>query len=117
MSTTPTQSTPWQRPGGAFGSAAATTAHLPPRPPPPPPPPPESPDDDGPHRRHRQMLIFAGVAGAVLAFGLPIILIVMLPSHPNPFRSKESAPTSSRPPLAKACPAPPTGPRAGPARP
>jgi hypothetical protein len=117
MSTTPTQSTPWQRPGGAFGSGTVTSADIPPLTPPPPPSPPESPDDDGPHRRHRQMLIFAGVAGAVLAFGLAIILIVMLTSDTNPFRSKESAPTDVRPPLAQACPAPTTGPSAAPGRP
>jgi hypothetical protein len=63
------------------------------------------------------MLIFAGVAGGILALGLAIILIVVLTADTNPFRSKESAPTDVRPPLAQACPAPTVAPSDGPAAP
>lgn len=63
------------------------------------------------------MMIFAGVAGAILAIGLAIILIVALTSDTNPFRSRASAPTDVRPPLAKACPAPTVAPSAGPVAP
>jgi hypothetical protein len=116
VSTTSTQSTPWPRPGGAFGSGTVTSGNIPPLTPPPPSAPPEPPGDGGPKRR-RQMLIFAGVAGAILAIGLAIILILALTSDTNPFRSKVSAPTDLRGPLAQACPAPtvvPSGPPAAP---
>jgi len=52
------------------------------------------------------MLIFGAIAGAILAAGLAIILIVVLSSDGNPFGDKASAPTDVRPPLAQACPAP-----------
>src|SRR3954447_7788120 len=103
MSTTPTQSTPWQRPAGSWGSGTVTAPGVPPASPPPPPAPPGS---DGPQRRRRQMLIFGAIAGAILAAGLAIILIVVLSSDGNPFGDKASAPTDVRPPLAQACPAP-----------
>ncbi len=63
------------------------------------------------------MLIFAGVAGGILALGLAIILLVVLTADTNPFRSKASAPTDVRPPLAQACPAPTVAPSDGPAAP
>jgi hypothetical protein len=52
------------------------------------------------------MLIFGAIAGAILAAGLAIIVIVVLSSDGNPFGDKASAPTDVRPPLAQACPAP-----------
>jgi len=63
------------------------------------------------------MLIFGGIAGAILAIGLTIILIVVFSSDTNPFRDKASAPTDVRPPLARACPAPTVPPSNGPAAP
>jgi hypothetical protein len=63
------------------------------------------------------MLIFAGIAGAILALGLTIILVVMLTTDGGAFRRKASAPTDVRPPLAQACPAPTASPSAGATRP
>jgi hypothetical protein len=63
------------------------------------------------------MLIFGGIAGAILAVGLTVILVVVLSSDGNPFRSRASAPTDVRPPLAQACPAPTVPPSNGPAVP
>jgi hypothetical protein len=63
------------------------------------------------------MLIFGGIAGAILAIGLTIILIVVFSSDTNPFRDKASAPTDVRPPLARACPAPTVPPSNGPPAP
>jgi hypothetical protein len=60
------------------------------------------------------MLIFAGVAGAILAVGLTVLLIVVLSSDGNPFHHAASAPTDVRPPLAQACPAPTVAPSDGP---
>jgi hypothetical protein len=63
------------------------------------------------------MLIFGGFAGAILALGLTIILIVVLSSAGDPFGTRASAPTDVRPPLAQACPAPTVAPSDGPAVP
>jgi hypothetical protein len=63
------------------------------------------------------MLIFGGIAGAILVIGLTIILIVVLSSDGNPFGNKASAPTDVRPPLAQACPAPTVPPSNGPIAP
>jgi hypothetical protein len=63
------------------------------------------------------MLIFGGIAGAILAVGLAIILIVVLSSDGDPFGNKVSAPTDVRPPLAQACPAPTVPPSTGPVAP
>lgn len=60
------------------------------------------------------MLIFGGIAGAILAVGLAVILIVALSSEGNPFDRKASAPTDLRPPLAQMCPAPTVAPSADP---
>lgn len=60
------------------------------------------------------MLIFGGIAGAILAVGLTVILIVGLTSDGDPFGSKAAAPTDLRPPLAQLCPAPTVPPSAGP---
>ncbi|GAA3904163.1 hypothetical protein GCM10022629_04340 [Amorphoplanes auranticolor] len=102
----------WSRPGGAWGSGTVTGPGVPPLVPPPAPP--ESPPVDGPQRRRRQMLIFGGIAGAILAVGLVVILIVALSSEGNPFDRKASAPTDLRPPLAQMCPAPTVAPSADP---
>ena len=59
------------------------------------------------------MMIFGGVAGAILAVGLTVILIVVLSADGDPFGTdRADAPTDVRPPLAQMCPAPtvpPTG--------
>jgi hypothetical protein len=68
------------------------------------PPPPDAPRPDGPQRRRRQLMIFGGVAGAILAAGLTVLLIVIFGGDRNPFAEKASAPTDLRPPLAQACP-------------
>ena len=60
------------------------------------------------------MLIFSGIAGAILAVGLVVILIVGLSSEGNPFGGKPGAPADLRPPLAQMCPAPTVAPSAGP---
>jgi hypothetical protein len=60
------------------------------------------------------MLVFAGIAGAILAVGLTVLLVVVLSSDENPFRDRASAPTDVRPPLAQACPAPTGSPSAAP---
>ncbi|WP_041841456.1 hypothetical protein [Actinoplanes friuliensis] len=104
----------WSRPGGAWGSGTVTAPGVPPVVPPPPAAPPEPAGGDGPQRRRRQMLIFSGIAGAILAIGLTIILIVALTSDGDPFGSKASAPTDLRPPLAQMCPAPTVPPSADP---
>jgi hypothetical protein len=53
------------------------------------------------------MLIFGGVAGAILAIGLAVILVVVLASDGDPFGpDRADAPTDVRPPLAQMCPAP-----------
>ncbi len=59
------------------------------------------------------MLIFGGIAGAILAIGLTIVLILVF-SGDDPFRRDASAPTDVRPPLAQACPAPTASPSAAP---
>jgi len=107
--------TQWQQPGGSWRSGTVTAPPGPPVIPPEPPSRKEGPS--GPERRRRQMLIFGGVAGAILAIGLVIILIVALSSDADPFGSKAQAPTDVRPPLAQMCPAPTTQPSEGPAAP
>ena len=115
MSDQSSQTFAWQQPGGRFASGLVTGPNGPP--PSPPPEPPEPPPSDGPQRRRRQMLIFAGIAGAILAIGLTIILVVALSSDGAPFRDKASAPADLRPPLAQACPPPSGAPSAAPAAP
>ncbi|WP_250027593.1 hypothetical protein [Paractinoplanes maris] len=114
MSEQTPESFSWQQPGGRFGSGLVTTAPGAPPPPPPESPKPEPPSPDGPQRRRRQMLIFGGIAGAILAIGLTVVLLLVFSSEGNPFRSTESAPTDVRPPLAQACPAPTASPSAAP---
>jgi hypothetical protein len=62
------------------------------------------------------MLIFGVIAGAILAIGLTIVLLVVLSTDGAPFRSRAEAPTDVRPPLAQACPAPTGSPSAAPTR-
>jgi hypothetical protein len=93
-----------------------TTQSLPPIAPPPAAPPTGPPNRPGGQRR--QMLIFGGIAAAIAAVGLSVVLIVSF-SGENPFRHRASAPTDVRPPLAQLCPAPTvqpssTGPSAAP---
>ncbi len=110
MSEAPPSTPAWSPPGGGpWASGMVTSTGLPPAPPPEPPSPPGSGGDDGPARRRRQMRIFGGVAGAILAIGLTIILIVALSSDGDALSGdKASAPTDVRPPLAQMCPAPTT---------
>ncbi|MDY7084927.1 MAG: hypothetical protein SYR96_07455 [Actinomycetota bacterium] len=107
---------PWHQPGDRFGSGLVTTVPGAPPRQPPPPDEPESPQPDGPKRRRQQMLIFAGIAGAILAVGLTVVLIVVFSGGGDPFRSRAEAPTDVRPPLAQACPAPTGSPSAAPTR-
>ena len=104
----------WKRPGDRWGSGTVTAPDVPPLSPPPPAAPPEPPAPDGPRRRRRQLLVFAGIAGAILAAGLAVILILVLSSGGDPFRTRASAPTDVRPPLAQACPAPTASPSGAP---
>jgi hypothetical protein len=106
-----TQQSAWQQPGGRFASGMVTAPGVPSADPPPAAPP-EPPQPDGPRRRRRQMLIFAGVAGAILAIGLTVILVLVLTTDGDPFRERAAAPTDVRPPLAQACPAPTASPSA-----
>src|SRR3954447_6121019 len=110
MSDRGTDTFSWQRPGASWGSGTVTAPGLLPSATPPPPAPPESPQRNGPQRRRRQMLIFSGIAGAILAIGLTVILALALSSDGAPFRSRAEAPTDVRPPLAQACPAPTASP-------
>jgi hypothetical protein len=103
----------WQRPGGGLSSGLVTGTGVPPQAPPPDDPP-QPPPPDGPQRRRRQILIFSGVASAVLAIGVTVILVLALSGRASPFGEKVSAPTDVRPPLAQACPAPTGSPDAGP---
>jgi hypothetical protein len=115
MSTPTQQPAPQPRPGGALGSGMVTglgTVTAPGVPPPSP-----RPERDGPRRRRRQLLIFGGIAGGILAVGLTIILIVVLSTGGNPFRDRAAPPTDVRPPLAQACPAPTSAPSNGPIAP
>jgi hypothetical protein len=60
------------------------------------------------------MFIFGGIAGAILAVGLVVLLIVVLSSDGDPFGSRADAPSDVRPPLAQMCPAPTVAPSAEP---
>jgi hypothetical protein len=110
MSDSP-QPSAWPRPGGTWAAGTVTSYGLPPAAPPPGPEPPEPPT--GAHRRRRQMMVFGGVAGAIAVVGLVVVLALAF-SGDNPFRSRASAPTDLRPPLAQHCPAPTVPPSAGP---
>src|SRR5690242_8700751 len=91
MSEPTTETFAWQRPGDRFASGMVTAPGGPPAVVPPPPPEPDGPD--GPDRRRRQMWVFAGIAGAILVIGLAIVLIVVLTTGGDAFKSKASAPT------------------------
>jgi hypothetical protein len=116
MSEPTTETFAWQRPGDRFASGMVTAPGGPPATVPPPlgPPPPDPPGPDGPERRRRQMWVFAGIAGAILVIGLAIVLVVVVTTGGSPFKSKASAPTDVRPPLAQACPAPTASPSGAP---
>lgn len=59
-------------------------------------------------------MIFGGVAGAIVAIGLTVLLIVIVGGDGDPFGSKAGPPADVRPPLAQACPAPTTAPSGAP---
>jgi hypothetical protein len=97
------------RPGGAWGSGTVTAPGVPLVV-----PAPEGPQPDGPRRRRRQMLVFAGLAGAILAVGLSVILALAL-SGVGPFeRGRAAPPPDVRPRLAQLCPPPAVPPNAVP---
>ncbi|HWS36384.1 MAG TPA: hypothetical protein VN408_27075 [Actinoplanes sp.] len=96
---------PWRRPGGNWSSGTVTSYGVPQQSPHPPASPEPPPPDRPPHRR-RQLMIFGGVAGAIVATGLTVLLIVLLGGDGDPFGDKASGPADLRPPLAQACPAP-----------
>ncbi|GAA0541441.1 hypothetical protein GCM10010172_23490 [Paractinoplanes ferrugineus] len=106
----------WQQPGGSLSSGMVTAPGPPPATPPPTDPPPSAPKPEptGPQRRRRQMLIFAGIAGGILAIGLTVILVLVFSSSTNPFSRKAAGPADVRPPLARACPPPNASPSAAP---
>ena len=97
------------RPADRWASGTVTAPGIPPVPP--------APAPAAPQRQRRQILIFAAIAGAILAIGLAVILIVVLSTDGAPFRGKAEAPTDVRPPLAQACPAPTGSPSAAPTKP
>lgn len=102
----------WQQPGSRFASGLVTSPGAPARAPQPDPGP--APDPNRPKRNRRQLLIFGGIAGAVLAIGLIIVLVLVISSGGDPFNNRADAPTDVRPPLAQACPAPTISPNAAP---
>jgi hypothetical protein len=63
------------------------------------------------------MKIFAGIAAAILAVGLAVVLLVVSTGSDSPFKRSASAPTDVRPPLAQLCPAPTAPPSAAPTAP
>jgi hypothetical protein len=77
-----------------------------------PPESPEPPRKGEPERRRRQLMIFGGVAGLILAAGLVVLLVVLLGGDGDPFGEKTASPADLRPPLAQACPAPSVPPSA-----
>jgi hypothetical protein len=101
----------WSRPGGTWSSGTVTAYGVPSQSPVPPPPDlPVAPPRTGPEARRRQLMIFGGIAGLILAGGLIVLLVLTLSGTDNPFRDRASAPTDVRPPLAQACPAPTSSP-------
>jgi hypothetical protein len=90
----------WQRPGGPWAAGAVTVVGAPPPPPPDAPLPP--PDDPRPRR---PLLIFGGIAAAILVVGLVVTLGLVF-SDGGPLRGRAEPATDVRPPLARACPAP-----------
>ncbi|WP_204294157.1 hypothetical protein [Actinoplanes campanulatus] len=93
-----------------WASGMVTAYGVPPQSPPQPPAPPKAPPPNGPRRRRRQLMIFGGVAGAIVAIGLTVLLIVIVGGDGHPFGSKAGPPADVRPPLAQACPAPTVAP-------
>ncbi|WP_213452607.1 hypothetical protein [Rhizomonospora bruguierae] len=127
MSTTEESTSPWSRPGdwqpppapkpaaaapppGAVplpvkeGHGAGAVTRLT-TPPPPIAPPAEPPADPGAADR-RRLLWFGGIAAAVVAAGLAIVLGLTLGGGAKPFWERPSGPSDVRPPLARACPPP-----------
>jgi hypothetical protein len=100
----------WQRPGGSWG-AGTVTAPPPVTPPPVVPPTPAGPPPGDGDNSRRQLLIFGGVAAAIVAIGLAVVLVIVFSGGRDPFRSRATAPTDVRPPLAQMCPAPTVAPQ------
>ncbi|KHD72862.1 hypothetical protein [Actinoplanes utahensis] len=95
----------WDRPGGPW-SSGTVTAYGVPQQAPQPLGPPEPPAPDGPQRRRRQLMIFGGVAGTIVAAGLAVLLFLIVGGDGDPFGSKAAPAADLRPPLARACPPP-----------
>ncbi|GIE27657.1 hypothetical protein Ait01nite_007020 [Actinoplanes italicus] len=62
-------------------------------------------------------MIFGGVAGAILAAGITVLLVVILGGDGDPFGDRAAPPADVRPPLAQACPAPSVLPSEAPSAP
>jgi hypothetical protein len=62
-------------------------------------------------------MIFGGIAGAILAAGLAVLLVVILGGDGDPFGDRAASPADLRPPLAQACPAPSDRPGPAPSAP
>jgi hypothetical protein len=106
MSGTPHSSTAW-------GAGAVTRVGVPPDPAPPAPAPPDpaAPPPGAPSTAaadRRRLMLFGGVAGAVLVIGLVVVLAVTAGGGVDPLWDRPAAPADVRPPLARACPAPTT---------
>ncbi|MEV4277176.1 hypothetical protein [Actinoplanes xinjiangensis] len=99
----------WERAGGPWSSGMVTAYRVPGERPQPDATP-EPPGPDGPERRRRQLRIFGGVAGVILAAGLAVLLVMIFGGDGDPFGEKAAAPADLRPPLAQACPAPTVSP-------
>ncbi|BFU42480.1 hypothetical protein [Krasilnikovia sp. MM14-A1004] len=104
------------RPAGPWGSGMVTAIGVPPQKPPPGGPP-AGPGPDGPRRRRRQLVLFGGIAAAILAVGLTVILVLALSGDGDAFGRRADKPTDVRPPLAQACPAPTVAPSGAPTPP
>lgn len=62
-------------------------------------------------------MIFGGVAGAILAAGIAVLLVVILGGDADLFGDRAAPPADLRPPLAQACPAPSIPPSGAPSAP
>ena len=59
-------------------------------------------------------MIFGGVAAAIVAAGLTVLLVMIIGGDGSPFSDRAASAPDLRPPLARACPAPTVSPGIGP---